>query len=187
MADISATLGFAVGKLPFIYLGLSLFKGKPKKCHLLPIVARVKLKLSSWKGSLLSSMGGTQLVKYVVHSMLIYSFHIYEWPASLLKSIDIWIKNVIWSRDNFKRKLVIVAWSKVCNETMVGGLGVISVIKLINKVAILKLGWEMVSSDSQWSKLFRARFFKHKSYIAYRIRTSIWPGLRSCINMFWKM
>lgn len=47
VSSISATLGFATGKLPFVYLGVPIFKVKPKKCHLQPIADKVKAKLSS--------------------------------------------------------------------------------------------------------------------------------------------
>lgn len=86
--SISSILGFNAGCLPFIYLGVPLFKGKPKKVHLVPIVDRIKNKHTSWKGSLLSLMGRVLLVQSVIHGMLIYSFKIYAWPASLIKMID---------------------------------------------------------------------------------------------------
>lgn len=73
LADI---LGFHSGQLPFTYLGVPIFRGRPRKSHLQPIADRIKAKLASWKGSLLSIMGRVQLVKSIIHGMLIYSFHI---------------------------------------------------------------------------------------------------------------
>ena len=81
LAQIS---GFSVGILPFQYLGCPIFQGKPKFIHFQPIVDRIKVKLATWKGVLLSNMGRVQLVKSIVHGMLVYSFHIYRWPARLL-------------------------------------------------------------------------------------------------------
>lgn len=95
--EISEVLGFSVGNLPFSYLDVPLFKGKPRRIHLQPIMDRIKLKFASWKGLLLSIMGWVQLVKSVIHGILTYSFHIYAWPISLLKIIDRWIRNFIWS------------------------------------------------------------------------------------------
>jgi hypothetical protein len=52
--------------MPFNYLGVPIFKGKPKACHLQPIADKIKLKLSAWKASLLSIAGRVQLVKSVI-------------------------------------------------------------------------------------------------------------------------
>lgn len=55
-------LGFSASCLPFTYLGVPIFKVKPKRNHLQPIVDRIKTQLASWKGSLLFIMGQVQLV-----------------------------------------------------------------------------------------------------------------------------
>ena len=81
---ISDMLGFSVGIVPFTYLGCPIFRGKPKVAHFQIITDRIKTKLSTWKGSLLSIMGRVQLVKSIIHGMLVYSFHIYMWPRRLL-------------------------------------------------------------------------------------------------------
>jgi hypothetical protein len=106
-------LNFSIGSLPFNYLGVPIFKGKPRVCHLQPIADRIKLKLLAWKASLLSIAGRVQLVRAVVQSMLIYSISIYSWPESLLKDIEKNMRNFIWSGDIEKRKLVTVSWKNV--------------------------------------------------------------------------
>jgi hypothetical protein len=52
---------------------------------------------------------------WISHSKFANSrISIYVWRVSLLKDLERCVKNLIWSRDNSKRKLVIVAWEKVC-------------------------------------------------------------------------
>ncbi|CAJ2672049.1 unnamed protein product [Trifolium pratense] len=65
-------LNFNIGTLPFNYLGVPIFKGKPKASYLQPIADKIKLKLSAWKASLLSIAGRVQLVRSVIQSMLTY-------------------------------------------------------------------------------------------------------------------
>lgn len=107
--SIGSILGFSAGRLPFNYLGVPIFKRKPKKIHLQSIADRIKVKLSTWRGSLLSIMGRVQLVKSIIQGMLLYIFHIYLWPTSQLKLLDSWIRNFIWSGDILKRKLITVS------------------------------------------------------------------------------
>jgi hypothetical protein len=83
--------------VPFDYLGVPIFKGKPKKIHLQALTDKVKSKLASWKGHSLSLMGRVQLVQSVIHGMLLYSFKIYSWPRSLIKLLDSCIRNFVWS------------------------------------------------------------------------------------------
>lgn len=73
ISELRDFLGFPVGSL-FSYVGVPLFKGKPKYRQLQPLVDRIKLKLFNWKGSLLSTTGRVQLVKSVIHGMLAHIF-----------------------------------------------------------------------------------------------------------------
>jgi hypothetical protein len=76
--NIADKLGFSIGSTPFVYLGVPIFKGKPKARFLKPFVDKVKSKLAAWKASLLSIAGRVQLIKSVVHGMLLHSFLIYS-------------------------------------------------------------------------------------------------------------
>lgn len=51
---------------------------------------------------------------YVIHVMLVYSFHVYAWPVSFLQTVDRWVQNFIWSGDINTRKIITVAWAQVC-------------------------------------------------------------------------
>jgi hypothetical protein len=131
-------LKFKLGNLPFNYLGVPIFKGKPKASWLQPIADKIHAKLSRWKASLLSMAGRVQLVRSVIQSMLIYSITLYSWPASMIKKIEKDVKNFIWSGDVDKRKLVTVAWKKICRTFSQGGLNLRSLSNL-NKASNLKL------------------------------------------------
>jgi len=89
LQNIVNLLGFSVGTLPFTYLGATIFKGRPKLIHFQSIVDRVRIKLATWKASLLSIARRVQLVKFVIQSMLIYKLSIYSWPIKLLGEMEI--------------------------------------------------------------------------------------------------
>lgn len=65
LRGLSNLLGSSHGSLPFTYLGVPLFRGKPKAIHLQPLMNKIKAKLFSWKRTLLSIMGHVQLVKSI--------------------------------------------------------------------------------------------------------------------------
>lgn len=90
---INAT-GFQLGTLPFLYLGVPLFKGRVKLCHIAAFADKIIAKMSSWKGVCLS-MRGLTLVKFVIFSMTVYSINIYNCPISTLKNIEKACRNFI--------------------------------------------------------------------------------------------
>jgi hypothetical protein len=182
-------LNFKLGSIPFNYLGVPIFKGKPKTIHLQPIADRIKLKLSAWKASLLSIAGRVQLVRSVIQSMLIYSISIYSWPTALLKDIEKCIRNFIWSGDIDQRKLVTVSWKKVCRPFSQGGLNIRSLTSL-NAASNLKLCWIILTSDTSWARLLRDRVLRKRRVIQHHIQSSIWSSAKNEFsnvraNSFW--
>ncbi|GAU22700.1 hypothetical protein TSUD_138230 [Trifolium subterraneum] len=177
LAIISQLLNFKLGSLPFNYLGVPIFKGKPKVCHLQPIADKIKLKLSAWKASLLSIAGRVQLVRAVIQSMLVYSITLYCWPVTLLKDIEKWVRNFIWSGDMEKRKLVTTSWKKLCRPLSQGGLNLKSLTNL-NKATNLNLCWTILNSNNSWAKLIRDRVIRNRKIIQHHIFSSIWSSVK---------
>ncbi|PNX70395.1 hypothetical protein L195_g057350, partial [Trifolium pratense] len=166
-----------IASLPFQYLGVPVFKSKPKDFHLQPLADKVKSKLSSWKASLLSIAGRVQLVKSVVQGMLIHCISIYNWPASIIKDIEKWIRNFIWSGHVNKKKLVTVAWKNVCKPYSEGDLG-LSSLSCLNEAANMKLCWDLLHSEDFWAVLLRIRVLRHRRATDYHVSSSIWNTIK---------
>jgi len=171
-------LGFQAGTLPFNYLGVPIFKGKPKKFHLQPIADKIKVKLSTWKASLLSMAGRSLLVKSVIHAMMVHSLTVYFWPIALLKDIEKWCRNFIWSGDIERRKMVTVSWYKVCKPLNEGGLGMRSLTTL-NEASNLKLGWDLINSTEPWAVSLKSRALRNDKPVTYHIYSSIWSSVKN--------
>ena len=175
---IANMLGFNMGAVPFMYLSCPIFHGKPKAIHFRTIIDKIETKLSTWKGTVLSIMGRVQLVKSIIHGMLVYSFHIYLWPKRLLRLLDSWIKNFIWSGDVLAKKVCTVSWSVMCRSWAEGGLDIKSM-RLMNEALILKLAWDFRTTESQWTAIVKRRYFTHGQPIMRYCQSSIWPGIRA--------
>ena len=176
--QIADQIGFRKGSLPFTYLGVPIFKGKPQRCHLQPIADKIKSKLASWKASLLSIAGRVTLVKSVIQSMLVHSISIYSWPKKLLNDIETLTRNFIWSGDVSKRKLVTVSWKKSCKPLSEGGLGIRS-LSLLNESTNLKLCWDLLSSKEDWATLLRSKVIRGRRVISHHIFSSIWSSVNN--------
>ncbi|CAJ2640752.1 unnamed protein product [Trifolium pratense] len=151
---------------------------------------KTKLKLScqhAWKASLLSMAGRAQLVKLVIQSMMVYSISVYTWPVSLLKTIETWSRNFIWSGDINKRKLVTVAWKNVYVPYSEGGLGLRSLISL-NEATNLKLCWDFLHSEECWAQILRNCALRNGKVIGHQISSSLFSSLKSefsCLMENW--
>jgi len=85
-----------------------IFVGTPKSRFLQPLADKVKLKLASGKGKSLSMMGRIQLVNTVITGIVAYSFNLYKWHVSLLKQVEKWFRNFIWTGDILKKGITTV-------------------------------------------------------------------------------
>lgn len=76
-----------------------------------------------------------------------------------------------------RRELSLALRLKFVSSILDGGLGIRS-IRAINKAAMLKLSWDLISSKNQWACFLRARFFKNSSPVQYHLQSSIWPTIK---------
>lgn len=169
---IAASYDILMGTLPFRYLGVPIFQGKPKKSHLNRVMDRIKLKFAAWKGKSLSMMGRVELVKTVIASSALYSFHVYKWPSSCIKILEQWIRNFVWTGDINSTHHNVVAWDTVCLPEFEGGLGIKSM-KSLNNAALMKMTWKVMTGDSEFDNFIRT-CFKGSSYK----KSSVWHSFK---------
>jgi len=50
--------------------------------------------------------------------------------------------------------------------------------RLINEALILKLAWDLMAKETQWSFLFKKRYFKNGKSIAHHFKSSVWSGIK---------
>ncbi|XP_058756625.1 uncharacterized protein LOC131629842 [Vicia villosa] len=178
LADL---LGFSTAFPPFIYLGAPIFVGRPKASHFQFVADRIHIKLAAWKASLLSMAGRVQLVKSVIHSMMIHYMTVYNWPASIIKNIEKWMRNFIWSGNLDKKKLVTVSWKICCKDLKEGGLGIKS-LRNFNSASNALLCWNFLRNKQDWAMLLAARVRRNNNFINYSISSSIWSSIKGSVN-----
>lgn len=117
------------------------------------------------------------MVKSVVQSILLHTISIYFWPVSLIREIEKWIKNFIWNGDITKRKIVTVAWNKICATYEEGGLNIRSLIGL-NEATNLKIIWDLLHSKEKWVIILNSRVLRGTNCINHHIYSSIWSSIK---------
>ncbi|KAL8514578.1 hypothetical protein ACS0TY_013607 [Phlomoides rotata] len=141
---ILCSTGITHGSLPMSYLGVPIFKGSPRTCHLAPLVDSIINKFRKWKGYSLSLAGRKSMINFVIAASLVYSMMVYYWPRTLLKKIETAMRNFLWTSDISRRNTsCTVSWARVCSPFDEGGLGVRS-IRHANDSFICKLTWDIL-------------------------------------------
>jgi len=82
----------------------------------------------------------------VITSFLAYSFNIYKWLVSILKQVEQWSQNFIWTGDVMKKGIATINCDKICSPLENGGLKIIN-LHHENNVYLLKLTWNFAYSN----------------------------------------
>ncbi|KAJ1703910.1 hypothetical protein LUZ63_003689 [Rhynchospora breviuscula] len=151
---LSQEMGCRPSKFPIRYLGLPLSDKKLKKQSYLPLIAKLKSKLNSWKAPFLSSAGRLVLINSCITSMPLYFMSAFQVPKWVLKEIDTIRMNFFWQGNSMdRRRLIMVPWDTICTPKKQGGLGVIN-LRDMNTALLAKHLWNWMSSrDNLCSQL----------------------------------
>lgn len=151
---------FEKGTLPVRYLGLPLLTKRMTVSDFLPLVEKIRTRISSWTGRFLSFGGRLQLIQSVISSLANFWLAAFRLPASCLREIEKLCSAFLWSGPTLDTRKAKVAWSLVCQPKNEGGLG-IRPLKEVNTVSCLKLIWRILTAKNslwvQWIKVYLIR------------------------------
>lgn len=92
---------------------------------------------------------------------LLSAFHV---PKLVFKKLQGLFAHFFWGEQGGKSKWKWRAWQKLCVPVEVGGIGVRDLDE-VQKSLFLKFGWDLLTKDSLWAKLFRAKYVKHRHVV----------------------
>ncbi|GKE20143.1 RNA-directed DNA polymerase, eukaryota, reverse transcriptase zinc-binding domain protein [Tanacetum coccineum] len=148
--------GCQASTFPLTYLGLPI----GKSMHYLPswniLVNKFKLKLSTWKASLLSIDGRLTLIKSVLGSLGICYLSLFKAPESVINTLERHRARFFWGGYDGNNKMVWVRWKNVLASLKQGGLG-IGILKAFNLGLLQKWRWRFTTNPNLlWVKLIKA-------------------------------
>lgn len=149
---------FPEGKLYVRYLGLPLMTKAMSKQDYVPLVERVRSKISTCR--FLFYAGRLQLITHVLMSIVNFWAAVFRLPSKCMKEIEQLCASFLWYGPVLKTK---VAWRDISKPKNEGGLGIRN-LKEVNKVYGLKIIWRLLSGDSLWGKWIKFYLLKKKSF-----------------------
>ncbi|KAL8497717.1 hypothetical protein ACS0TY_021156 [Phlomoides rotata] len=176
-ARMLRTTGIIEGSIPFLYLGVPIFRGTPRVSYLAGIADSTLTKFSCWKCSSLSLAGRRCLINNIIAASLVHSMMIYRWPRVLIDKMERAIRNFLWSGNIHKRGAIRVSWARCCAPIAEGGLGIRS-IRLANESFICKLAWDLLQNKDPALALVHDRYlFENGEPQNFHRVSSIWTGV----------
>lgn len=158
------SFSFSTGTLPVRYLGLPLLTKRMTVADYMPLVEKIRKRMSSWTGRFLSHAGRLQLISSVITSLANFWLSAFRLPGSCLKEIEILCSAFLWSGPDLKTTKAKVSWKDICLPKNEGGLG-LRPLKETNKVLCLKLIWRIYSSRSSlWVKWIHCYLIRKGSF-----------------------
>ncbi|XP_048613242.1 uncharacterized protein LOC106363282 [Brassica napus] len=161
---------FDVEDLPVHYLGLPLMTQAMRRQDFLPLLERIRARISSWTSRFLSYAGRLQLIKAVLMSIINFWAAAFRLPSQCIKEIEQLCSAFLWTGPDLKSIGAKVSWHDICKKINEGGLG-IKALKEVNKVQGLKLIWRLVAEDSVWSKWIRSNLLRKKSFWEVNVKS----------------
>ncbi|KAI9200065.1 hypothetical protein LWI28_002180 [Acer negundo] len=105
IGSLQSLVGMQIGQLLFSYLGVPLFRDKPRKAVLRPIADKILSKFANWKSKSLSLAGRATLIRSAITGSFVHSFMIYKWSSSLLSLSNRKLRNFLWAGSCKETKL----------------------------------------------------------------------------------
>lgn len=141
----------------------------------LPLLEKIRSRISTWTTRFLYYAGRLQLIKYVLMSIVNFWATAFRLPSQCSKEIEQLCSAFLWYGPSLKSTGAKVAWQYICKPKTEGGLG-IRALKEVNHVYGLKLIWRVFAGESLWGKWIRTNLLKKKIFweISEKTQTGSW-------------
>lgn len=110
-------------RVPFTYLGCSIFYSRRRKDYYDDLIKKVKAKLYSWKGKLLSFGGKTTLITSLLQSMPVHLLSVLNPSDNILEHLHKIFARFFWSTKEEGKSRHWSSWKNLCLPKEEGGLG----------------------------------------------------------------
>ncbi|XP_039007413.1 uncharacterized protein LOC120135149 [Hibiscus syriacus] len=123
LSKVQAVTGFKLGRFPVKYLGVPLITRKLLAKDYLPLIDKIKSKLSMWSKLRLSYGGRLQLIQFVLFSISNYWCRQLVLPNEVIKQVDQLCMRFFWKGGDIPARGARVSWLQMCWLKSDSGLG----------------------------------------------------------------
>ncbi|XP_019256398.1 PREDICTED: uncharacterized protein LOC109234797 [Nicotiana attenuata] len=172
---VATFTGFSKGTFPFTYLGCPIFYTRRRKNYYNDLIQKVKAKLHSWKGKLLSYGGKATLISSVLQSIPTHILSVLDPPDNVIEHLHKIFTRFFWSNKEEGRSRHWTKWQNLCLPKEEGGIGFRSLFD-VSKAVFAKLWWRFRTSKSLWSNFMWNKYCKKElpTVVQFREGSHVW-------------
>jgi hypothetical protein len=150
--EYAELFGCNQGEFPIRYLEIPIHFRRLTNAEWKIVEERLQLRLSSWKGKLVSIGRRLVLINSVLSNMVLYMLSFFLLPKGVLKRLDFFRSRFFCQGDSEKKKYMLAKWSVVCCPKDQWGLGIQD---LEVKITALLGKWlfRLLTEDGVWQTL----------------------------------
>jgi hypothetical protein len=186
VTEYSELFGCGQGQFPIRYLGIPIHYRRLTNAEWKLVEERLQIRLTSWKGELLSLGGRLVLINAVLSNMVLYMISFFQLPRGVLKRLDYFRSRFFWQGDCEKRKYRLAKWSVLCRPKDHGGLG-IQDLQIKNRALLGKWLYKLLTEEGIWQTLLKRKYIGSKalSQVIWKPGDShFWAGLMETKKFF---
>ncbi|XP_060210793.1 uncharacterized protein LOC132637772 [Lycium barbarum] len=157
--QVAAVTGFVRGQFPFTYLGVPITHARKRKVDYTELLKKVKDKLQTWKGKLLSYGRKAVLITSVLQSIPIHVLSAIRPPKCVIKELYRIFARFFWNYKEEGRCRHWSYWFNMCLPKHEGGLGFRSIYGM-SKALCAKLCWKFRTTSSLWANFMWNKYCK---------------------------
>jgi len=121
------------------------------------MVDKVRSRLTSWKGKLISMVGQVCLIKSVISTLPLYYLSFFKIPRSVIKDLVRLQRNFLWGWGYEAKKIAWISWGSICRLREAGGL--IRDIDNFNTTLLAKWKWRLGMEDQGvWKHILDSKY-----------------------------
>ncbi|KAI9079653.1 hypothetical protein K1719_038274 [Acacia pycnantha] len=118
--ELSQSMGIGITADVGKYLGIPLFHRRVTKLTYYPLIDKVKKRLASWKGKLLTMAGRATLIKSVLTAIPSCQMQTMLLPKCVLRETDKHSRQFFWNQTQEGRNLHLISWEKILQPKEAG-------------------------------------------------------------------
>ncbi|XP_077240355.1 uncharacterized protein LOC143881252 [Tasmannia lanceolata] len=158
------TLNISEGELPIKYLGLPLITTRLSSSDCIPLLSKIRKRISTWSSKMLTRSGRLELTRSVLNSFNLFWSAVFHIPAATLNKIEQIFRNFIWGGSEIRNSYHTVNWATLYTPKAEGGLG-IRRLQDISEACKLKQLWNIINDkQTLWSIWFKAKYIRRRNF-----------------------
>ncbi|XP_074315836.1 uncharacterized protein LOC141652088 [Silene latifolia] len=159
-AHILSATGYVEGSFPVKYLGIPLLTSRLSQHMFLPLLDKIRSKITSWANNFLSYSGKLQLINSVIFGLHNFWGASIILPKGIVKAVNKLCKDFLWGIKEGDRRLVFKSWDSFCLPRKEGGVNIKEVLSWNKSQMLAWIKKLLLHSDSIWVKWVEAYILK---------------------------